>query len=90
MLLAHDANTLKVLECAALRPDDFIAVEVKGRHSAQQKVGCLATPSRKGAQFDSGHAEISGNAFDFLLAAACPVPMPRPHSPTAGNVATQL
>ena len=66
----HRANPLKILERCRFGLGYLISVEVKCRHSPQQKVSCLRTKPRKRAEFRSRYADIFGYALDFLLTKA--------------------
>jgi hypothetical protein len=67
---AHCANPLKISESSRLSPSDLISVEVKGRHSAQQKISCSGSKSSKRAELRSRHASILGYALNFLFTEA--------------------
>ena len=58
----HCANPLKILERSRFGLRDLISVEVKCRHSAQQKVSCFRTKPGKRPKFGNRHAYIFGYA----------------------------
>src|SRR6516164_464262 len=70
MMVTHCANALKVLERSRFGPRHLVSVEVKGCHSAQQKIGRVRTKAREPAEFASGHADILSHAPPFSPAAA--------------------